>query len=144
MNSSDPICSMKNCPKQYGECVNSICLCGAGYTTIESLTNKKDAQNFMYCNYDYKYNEYAAYFEALFPFGVGHYYCQRYLHALLKFILFWFVSFNKIIFHKTIKSYPWFEWANKYLLWVFALTYVVDYFAYSYSYYTDGNGYDLL
>jgi hypothetical protein len=140
LNPQEPRCDLNNCPKDKGECVDSICLCGAGYTTIEFENNKKESENFIFCNYDYKYNEYAAYFEALFPFGVGHFYSERYLHALLKFLLFWFVSSNRILFSKSIKLYPIIEKMNKYLLWVFGLAYITDYIAFSYNYYTDGNG----
>lgn len=139
-----PNCTAKNCLSQYGECADDICLCGAGYTTIESSSNNADMENFLFCNYAYKYNEYAAYYEALFPFGAGHFYAERYIHAVLKFLLFWFVSLNRIIFHKTLKLYPIVEWLNKYLLWVFAVSYLSDYIAFSYNYYKDGNGVSLL
>jgi hypothetical protein len=144
LNSQAQRCTLINCPKDKGECVENICLCGAGYTTIEFESNKLESENFIFCNYDYKYNEYAAYFEALFPFGVGHFYSERYIHALFKFFLFWFVSSNRILFSKTIKLYPKAEMMNKYLLWVFGLTYIIDYIAFSYNYYTDGNGIEFL
>ena len=137
-------CTLTNCPSKFGECLNDVCLCGPGYTTIESSINKADSQNFQFCNYAYKYNEYAAYYEALFPFGAGHFYTERYLHAILKFLLFWFVSLNRIIFHKTIKLYPIIEWLNNYMLWVFAICYLTDYLGFSYNYYKDGNGVTLL
>lgn len=155
----EPDCNTNTCPESYGECINNICLCGAGYTTVESsvnnrtysydqLLNNKQSNNlnqkFFFCNYAFKYKDYAANFEAILPFGVGHFYTHRYLHALFKCILFWFLSFNKIVFKKTLKLYPLVERLYRICLWVFALTYVVDYICFYFSYYTDGNGMMLL
>jgi hypothetical protein len=134
-------CNMINCPMAYGECINDICLCGAGYTTIVNDLSKNDPQ---FCNYDYKYKDSAAYFEAMMPFGVGHFYAHRFLHAIIKWFLFLFLSLSKIMFRKEIKLSPILEKANSYLFWVFVIFYVIDYIGFTFSFYLDGNGMDLI
>jgi hypothetical protein len=132
------VCSPSNCKLGNGECVNNICLCGSGYTTFYSNNNNNN--NLIRCNYDYKYKEYAAYYEAVLPFGVGHFYSLRYFHSFIKFTLFWFLSTVKLIFKKEIRLSKALEKTYSILIWVFAILYVIDYIGFTFSFYTDGNG----
>ena len=215
----EPECNAQTCPAGVGECIDSICLCGPGYTTIESsynsislniqskenwydkikdkltgqisqqaensgsaqstigsqsddiqsddsqstdnsqstddpesllkyppgsISNLQKDSNFKYCNYVFRYKTYATIFEAILPFGVGHFYAYRYDQAFIKFILFWVLSFNKIIFKKSIKSYPNVEKANKFILFSFIGFYLADITAFQFGVYSDGNGMELL
>jgi len=144
----EPTCSNKNCPPLRGECIEETCLCGAGYSTIYRSINTSanifSDSNFEYCNYEFKYRSYALKFEAVLPFGVGHFYTYRYLHALVKFLIFWFLSFNKVIFKKNIRYYPFIEKMNSILLWIFSLLYLIDLIGFQFNYYQDGNGVNLI
>jgi hypothetical protein len=147
-----PVCSSKNCLDPSGECVNGICLCAAGYTTLESKWNNipnevalgNDSNSYVYCNYAFKYKDSAAYYEAILPFGVGHFYTSRFLHGFIKFVLFWILSLAKVIFKKKIRLFPELEKTITVLMWIFLILYVVDYFAFTFNYYKDGNDMILL
>ena len=78
-------------------------------------------------------------FELCLPFGIGHFYSRRYLHGLFKFVLFWFLSFVKVIFKKQARGYPDLLKVSQILLWVFGILYAVDYFGFTFDYYLDGN-----
>lgn len=138
----EPPCNKNTCVSAYGECVNDICLCAQGYTTVITTTNVNNLSDtdFTYCNYVYRYKDWAIYFEVVLPFGVGHFYALRYLHALFKFVLFWFLSLNKVLFKKEIKSVLYMEKTVYWSMWIFGIFYVVDYCGYFFDYYTDGNG----
>ena len=151
----EPLCDKSNCLSNYGECIDYICICATGYTTTTTTstntnTNMNSSQSsntqtkFTYCNYPYKYKDYAANFEGLMPFGVGHLYAARYEHAFVKFILFWFLSFCKVLFKKRICLNAVIENSYYICIWIFAVLYLIDYFAFSFNYYTDGNGMSLL
>lgn len=150
-----PLCDASNCLSNYGECIDDICICAAGYTTTITFPNITNTNNtnkqstnteidFTYCNYAYKYKDYAANFEGLMPFGAGHFYAARYGHAILKFILFWFLSLCKVLFKKRIRLNSFIENSYYICIWIFAAIYLIDYFAFSFNYYTDGNGISLL
>jgi hypothetical protein len=144
LQTSEPSCNRRNCKEGYGECANDVCICGAGYTTIETNSNKLTDVDFTYCNYAFRYKDWAANFEALLPFGAGHFYTLRYLHGMLKFILFWFLSLNRVIFKKRRRLNNFIEKMYSISLWIFAIMYVVDYLCYTLNYYRDGNGMTLL
>ena len=128
-------CTKENCPSTSGECIEEICLCAPGYTTYYSYEPKNVTQ---YCNYAYKYKDWAIWFELCLPFGVGHFYAGRYIHAFFKFCLFWFLSSIKVIFKKKIRGYPDLNKVSKILLWVFGILYAVDYFGFTFDFYLDG------
>ena len=131
-------CNENNCPSYSGECIESYCLCAPGFTTFY-LTNQRNEDINVFCNYAYKYKEWAIWFELTMPFGVGHFYSQRYFHGMLKFILFWFLSFVKVIFKKKVRGYPDLEKVAQILLWVFGIMYCIDYCGFTFDYYLDGN-----
>ncbi len=136
-------CNKFSCPSTNGECIENICLCAMGYTTLETKSNKKQIIK-PKCNYSYKYRIYATLCEAIFPFGIGHIYTNRYIHASYKFIFFWFLSFSRVLFKKQVKNYPTVEKANEILIWVFASIYVLDIVCFYIGYYVDGSGINLL
>lgn len=137
----NPHCNESNCSKPSGECIDDICLCSAGYTTIQSIEeNDKVNTDTKYCNYSFKYKDWAAYYELVFPFGVGHFYAMRYFYGLVKFIIFWVLSFSNVIFKKRLRVYPKVETALTCLMWIFGLMYVADYILFNFDFYKDGNG----
>ena len=129
-------CTKENCPSTSGECIEEICLCAPGYTTYYSYETKEIKT---YCNYSYKYKEWAIWLEMCLPFGVGHFYAGRYIHAFFKFCLFWFLSSIKVLFKKKVRGYPDLNKTSKILLWVFGILYAVDYFGFTFDFYLDGN-----
>ena len=138
------VCTLDNCPYDYGECLEDICLCSAGYTTLEQGLYVESNINFQYCNYFYKYRDYAIYLECAVPFGAGHFYTKRYFHACFKFVLFWFISINLVLFKKKIVMLPGMSLLMTCLKWLFGIMYVIDYLGYNYNYYTDGYGIPLI
>jgi hypothetical protein len=138
------LCTLDNCPFEYGECIEDVCLCSSGYTTLELAKYNEDDSNFQYCNYFFKYRDYAIYLECAVPFGAGHFYTQRYFHGLIKFVLFWFISINIVLFKKKNIAIPYMQTIMTSLKWLFGIIYVVDYLGYNYNYYTDGYGIPLL
>ncbi len=150
--SIEPSCNESNCYTDFGECLDDICLCASGYTTIPTNTYVLDFTNQLskspneihYCNYPFKYKDYAANFEGLMPFGAGHFYAARYLHAFIKFILFWFLSFCKVLFKKRIRLNAFIESSYYICLMLFAALYLTDFLAFTFNYYRDGNGMSLL
>ena len=118
-------CTKENCPSTSGECIEEICLCAPGYTTYYSYETKEIKT---YCNYSYKYKEWAIWLEMCLPFGVGHFYAGRYIHSFFKFSLFWFLSSIKVLFKKKVRGYPDLNKTSKILLWVFGILYAVEYF----------------
>ena len=126
----------ENCPSTSGECIEEICLCAPGYTTYYSYETKEIKT---YCNYSYKYKEWAIWLEMCLPFGVGHFYAGRYIHSFFKFSLFWFLSSIKVLFKKKVRGYPDLNKTSKILLWVFGILYAVDYFGFTFDFYLDGN-----
>ena len=150
---NEPPCTSSTCIEPEGQCIDDICLCSAGYTTIEDFYNQipEDSikllpikNEFSYCNYDYKYKEWAAWYEAILPFGIGHFYSLRYIHGIIKFLMYWFLSFCHVIFKKKVRKYPELERVIKYTMWAFAMLYAVDYIGFTFSFYQDGNGMKLL
>lgn len=138
IKNSVQICNENNCPSESGECVSDLCLCAPGYTTyIQKQSNP--TQNIVFCNYALKYKDWAIWFELCLPFGVGHFYSRRYFHGFLKFILFWFLSFVKVLFKKRVRGYPNLLKVSQILLWCFGILYCIDYFGFTFDYYTDGN-----
>ena len=129
-------CTKENCPSTSGECIEEICLCVPGYTTYYSYETKEIKT---YCNYSYKYKEWAIWLEMCLPFGVGHFYAGRYIHSFFKFSLFWFLSSIKVLFKKKVRGYPDLNKTSKILLWVFGILYAVDYFGFTFDFYLDGN-----
>ena len=129
-------CTKENCPSTSGECIEEICLCAPGYTTYYSYETKEIKT---YCNYSYKYKEWAIWLEMCLPFGVGHFYAGRYIHSFFKFSLFWFLSSIKVLFKKKVRGYPDLNKTSKILLWVFGILYAVDYFGFTFDFYLDGN-----
>lgn len=72
-------CSKTNCPKTNGYCIfKDTCRCGAG------LANLNLTQDGKYCEHKRKYQILAFLIEAVFSFGLGHVYCERYYSAALK------------------------------------------------------------
>lgn len=131
------ICNTHNCPPNSGECIDhSLCICAPGYTTFE-MYNTGNLR--IFCNYAYKYKDWAAWFEMFLPFGVGHFYSRRYFYGSLKFALFWFLSFVKVIFKKAVRGYPNLLKVSQIMLWVFGILYVVDSFGFTFDFYLDGN-----
>ena len=129
-------CTKENCPSTSGECIEEICLCAPGYTTYYSYETKEIKT---YCNYSYKYKEWAIWLEMCLPFGVGHFYAGRYIHSFFKFSLFWFLSSIKVLFKKKVRGYPDLNKTSKILLWVFGILYAVDYFGFTFDFYLDCN-----
>ena len=129
-------CTKENCPSTSEECIEEICLCAPGYTTYYSYETKEIKT---YCNYSYKYKEWAIWLEMCLPFGVGHFYAGRYIHSFFKFSLFWFLSSIKVLFKKKVRGYPDLNKTSKILLWVFGILYAVDYFGFTFDFYLDGN-----
>jgi hypothetical protein len=137
-------CNIKNCHKQYGECIEDICLCAAGYTTLEKYKRHLADNERIYCNYAYTNKNIATFYELLLPCGVGHLYARRYLNFFFKFIIFWFLSFNKVIFRKRILIYPKFNFVVEILMWIFSILYIVDFVCFQFNYYKDGQGMPML
>ena len=129
-------CSESTCPSDQGECIENICLCARGYTTFYS---KGELNKEQLCNYPYKYKYYAIWFEMIFPFGIGHFYANRYFHGAIKLTLFWFLAFVKSIFKKKIRGYPELVKISSILLWIFGFLYCADFFGFTFDYYLDGN-----
>ena len=132
------LCNDNNCPYNSGECISDLCLCAPGYTTYHFPYESKEETR-VFCNYALKYKDWAIWFELCLPFGIGHFYSRRYLHGLFKFVLFWFLSFVKVIFKKQARGYPDLLKVSQILLWVFGILYAVDYFGFTFDYYLDGN-----
>ena len=130
------ICSDKTCPQDQGQCIENICLCAPGYTTLHS---KNEANKELLCNYPYKYKYYAIWFEMIFPFGVGHFYACRYFHALTKFLIFWFLALINSIFKKKIRGYSELKKISTLILYIFWILYCADFFCFNFDYYLDGN-----
>ncbi len=155
--SKEEKCDTSNCKNPNGECIDNICLCAAGYTTTSIKKNinifniieinreiQTDFSGDNFCNYPLRYKFYAANLEAIFPFGVGHLYTARYNHAIIKFLIFWFLSFSRVLFKKRISIYVLTEKAYYLLLWIFAAIYVIDFAGFIFNYYRDGNDMMLL
>lgn len=142
LRDSIQLCNEQICPRESGECINDLCLCAPGYTTF--YNNEKDYKGKQFCNYAYIYKDWAIWFELCLPFGVGHFYARRYVNGIMKFILFWFLSFVKVIFKKTVRGYPDLLKISHILLWVFGILYVVDYFGFTFDFYLDGNNMKML
>lgn len=141
---SQATCNDSNCSNGYGECIDNQCLCAAGYTTIEGISNRADSLDFKYCNYVYKYKDTALMYELVLPFGMGHLYALRYQNFLLKFLIFWYLSLSKVLFKKRIKLYSVLEKVDYFISFLFAFLYVADYFGFTFNYYADGNGMPLI
>lgn len=76
-------CTSNNCA---GECVTSRkCSCLPGYVT---QIRDKIAKNDIYCSYKQKSQLIAFLLEAVLPFGVGHFYCERIMFGLSKMAIF--------------------------------------------------------
>ena len=135
------ICNDETCPPEQGECIQNLCLCAPGYTTFY-----KDNiyENKPFCNYSFKYKKWAIWLELIMPFGIGHFYCKRYLHGLMKFTIFWFLSFVKVIFKKQVRAYPEILKISQLLLWLFGILYVADYLGFTVDFYLDGNNMKIL
>lgn len=66
----------------HGSCVNSACVCNAGYTEVgsDSSAYVEDKR----CYYEQKTQLRAFLYELFLGFGAGHFYTERYTHASLK------------------------------------------------------------
>ena len=135
------ICDNKTCPSKQGECIQNLCLCAPGYTTFYKDNIYK---NKPFCNYAFRYKNWAIWLEISMPFGVGHFYCERYLHGLMKFVIFWFLSFVKVIFKKQVRAYPELLKISQMLLWLFGVLYVADVVGFTFDFYKDGNNMKIL
>jgi TM2 domain-containing membrane protein YozV len=76
-------CDNTICDEIGGICISSeICQCRDEYTTL-ILNN-----NYKLCNYERKRSINTAFLELLIGFGMGHFYCGRYIHGSIKLISF--------------------------------------------------------
>ena len=74
-------CDLENCYGPYGYCFSkSICKCNDNYAHIKN-------KNYALCSYKRKEQLYAFLIEVIFSFGFGHFYCNRYLNFIAKFII---------------------------------------------------------
>ena len=133
-------CTVSNCPRGQGICLEDRCLCSYGFLTY----NSPDHQH-IYCNYKQKSRLMAFFLEFFFPIGIGHAYAGKIYLAIFKFSLFFILicgtcgevcclgfEHNKIIVCSAIFI------VFTLLLWI-ALSFF-DLFAYAFGFYLDGNG----
>ena len=83
-----PVCNSQNCPLPYAYCnAQTNCHCSEGYANFK----KSNDSNKLPCQYVQKKQLNAFLLEAIFPFGIGHFYSKRSINGLLK-ILFVFAT----------------------------------------------------
>jgi hypothetical protein len=141
-------CFQETCNIYGGEClgdgIGKTCICKSGYTSFPDDSTIK-------CNYQKYLQETAFLYEAIFPFGVGHFYARRYRFGIFKSI-FYFIGYL-LIFMVRILSKPKEEYSVTvisisaasfiFLLGMFVWT-GIDLFNFGLNKYLDGNDIVLL
>jgi hypothetical protein len=65
--------------------INGICITETKCKCSSDFINFQKKNSNDYCNYKLSYQLYALLFELIFPFGIGHFYCNRLLIGFIKF-----------------------------------------------------------
>ena len=81
IKSAYSICNLDNCPPLSGFCSRDICICNRNYITIN---NKNIQSNGIFCNSPLKSRFVAFALEFFFPFGIGHFYSEKTILAVIK------------------------------------------------------------
>lgn len=77
-----PRCDLTVCERENGICVSETqCKCNYGHINFVTGTSKKP------CEYRLSFQLYALILEIFLPFGIGHFYCKRYLIGFIKFLV---------------------------------------------------------
>jgi len=138
-------CSLVNCPKNYGICLdNKRCICNKGYLNIPDLnTVNKEVS----CTYQQKKRVISFLLELMIPLGFGHFYAGHYFLGSAKFIVMLilpmifliFVNWKYNICSKFVEEFFTFSWYV-----VITLAFLLDVSFYASGIYKDGNGIPLL
>jgi hypothetical protein len=136
----NPLCNQFNCKE--GNCFDNLCVCDYGYTTL------KNSPTNIQCDYKKKERIIAVLLEFFFPIGIGHFYVGKYFTGLLKLSLFVIILLSistGICFSYYSKNSviaPFFILCLSTL--IFVIWYLVDIVKFSFGYYLDGNGIELI
>ena len=131
INNVATVCIMgDNCPYGKGICRADSCFCLYGYQTLLA----KGDPNPIYCNYPQKSRWIAFILELIVLPSLGLFYLGRFVHAVIKLILFICV----LIYKKRPQDLP--GW----IALCFIFMYFTDLFCLLFALYSDGNGIPLL
>lgn len=131
-------CNYSNCPLFQGVCYEEKCICGYGFTSVES-------QPMIYCNYRQKKRMVAFFLEFFFPLGVGHLYAGKTIMAIIKFtmFIFFFCGLCGELCCISLNINKWQVCSAFVILIDLALWFglqIVDVVCYAFGFYNDGNG----
>ena len=143
-NKQNETCNPKNCPITQGACYENRCVCSYGFATLK-VKDQPDIN----CNYQLKSRMTAFFLEFFFPIGLGHFYAEKYVLALIKFSLFLFFFSSicgelcciKFRFHKLLICSA-FAIVIDMSLWI--ILQFVDLVCYAFGFYKDGNGFRMI
>jgi len=157
-SSNDFQCNELNCPFAKGQCINNQCYCFPGYITNNSNNNtnlregRLNEEVIVQCNYEAKSHTIAFFLEFFFPFGVGHFYSQRYVQGCFKLLLFcllclfWCGDICGIRIRFALNSQM--DKVHIFLVLLNLLTllivHIIDLVCFGFQIYKDGNGVDMV
>jgi hypothetical protein len=138
---TDIICQNSNCYLPYGVCINSTsCMCMPDFADYN-----KEGESIpgYYCSYKRKKIVIAGVLELFLPFGIGHFYCERYSVGSIKLIFTLMIYILACVSYSMgIKHYETIQLSLLCILMTCAvfLWSVVDLFLFFTAVYDDGNG----
>jgi len=158
-----PKCNSDSCDKLNGECITETkCKCKSNYIIIPNNNLIKS------CNYKLSYQLIALLLEIFLPFGFGHFYCKRYLIAIMKFTILLIIPtilfllyknfFNRNANNNSISKFSDSNFINKYFnvegvikrlvtfyfIIIFIVWYLFDLAIFTANKHKDGSGFDLI
>ncbi len=127
----------------YGVCNSTLhCECIEPYTT-----NTNSASIGVECDYEQKYVRTAFFLEFFLPFGVGHFYAERYEFAIFKLFFFLITALSVVLFirayyDKSTQETTELIYALNMVMFVPLLIawQIADILLFGYNTYVDGNG----
>ena len=136
------VCNKYTCPKNRGECNDkNECVCIKGYDSVDNLSLGD-----FYCNYKKKSKLIAFLLEFILGFGSGYFYMGKTTLATIKMIYtsltcLMFCQYHSIRKITELKRFviP----LERILLVGWAIWQILDGILISFSFYKDGNGYEL-
>lgn len=152
-------CSSTNCPEPYGNCFShNKCSCNFEYINVP---NSKAL-----CSYKLSSQLIALILETFFPFGVGHFYCNRILIAIIKFSALLLIpsvicyifkntffkreeNINSLLVKSAVRNNSYYSdllkkaFITSYII-SFLSWYMFDFINFFYNKHKDGSGYDLI